>query len=90
MVGGDGGGSGVRIGFDVGLLIELNEIRNPVSQYLPIVCLIHMMKDRTVFTKISYFINLFPITTLQSSGITNLIHHFPHMAETHQEVHPGE
>ena len=31
MVGGDGGGSGVRIGFDVGLLIELNEIRNPVK-----------------------------------------------------------
>ena len=36
MVGGDGGGSGVRIGFHAGLLIELNETRNPVSQYLPL------------------------------------------------------
>ena len=38
VAGGDGrGGSRVRIGSDVGLLIELNETRNPVSQYLPLV-----------------------------------------------------
>ena len=49
VVGGDGGGSGVRIGSDVGLLIELNETRNPVSQYLPLVCLIYIIKDHCIY-----------------------------------------
>ena len=49
VVGGDGGGSGVRIGSVVGLLIELNATRNPVSQYLPLVCLIYIIKDHCIY-----------------------------------------
>ena len=32
----------------------------------------------TVFTKIGNSTNLFHITMLQSSGITNYLHHLPH------------